>query len=221
MESVVDETFDVHVTTVRKGLVHLITTARKGLMHLDTTCHVNVGCVCNVASGGGETGSPPSPPLPLPPPSPSSIPSAAMKTSEEEGLHLRPSSSHCRSALRQCFIVPYNVCRFISIEDVQLSMAAVRSLDLPFATRLVVFHLNENVSMPQPRSYRLSSECLAVCKSCERCLGGTHLQKLLVFRGDHWHRHRGRRRRGGQRWTCASRNLVLRACGSAFHSCAR
>ena len=59
MESVVDETFDVHVTTVRKGLVHLVTTARKGLMHLDTTCHVNVGCACNVASGGGETGSPP------------------------------------------------------------------------------------------------------------------------------------------------------------------
>ena len=26
MESIVDETFDVHVTTVRKGLVHLKTT---------------------------------------------------------------------------------------------------------------------------------------------------------------------------------------------------
>ena len=25
--------------------------------------------------------------------------------------------------------------------------------------------------MPQPGSYRLSSECLAVCGSCERCLG--------------------------------------------------
>ena len=112
MESVVDETFDVHVTTVRKGLVHLVTTARKGLMHLDTTCHVNVGCVCNVASGGGETGSHP--------PSPSPIPTAAMKTSEEEGLHLKPSSSHCKSALRQCSIVPYNVFRFISIEAVQL-----------------------------------------------------------------------------------------------------
>ena len=66
MESVVDETFDVHVTTVRKGLVHLVTTARKGLMHLDTTCHVNVGCVCNVASGGGETSSPPPKPLAYP-----------------------------------------------------------------------------------------------------------------------------------------------------------
>ena len=43
-------------------------------------------------------------------------------------------------------------------------------------------HLNENVSMPQPGSYKFSSECLA--------------SKLLVFRGDHWHRHRGRRRRG-------------------------
>ena len=32
-------------------------------------------------------------------------------------------------------------------KDVQLSMAAVRSLDLPFATRLIVFHL-QNVSLP-------------------------------------------------------------------------
>ena len=32
MESVVHETFDVHVTTARKGLVHLVTTARKGLI---------------------------------------------------------------------------------------------------------------------------------------------------------------------------------------------
>ena len=54
----------------------------------------------------------------LHPPSPSPISSAAMKTSEEEGLHFRPSSSHCGSALRRCFIVPYDVFRFISIEKV-------------------------------------------------------------------------------------------------------
>ena len=47
-----DELFDVHVATVRKGLVHLV-----------TTCHVNVGRVCNVASGGGETCSPPPKPI--------------------------------------------------------------------------------------------------------------------------------------------------------------
>ena len=46
--------------------MHLVTTARKGLMHLDTTCHVNVGCVCNVASGGGERGSPHPKPLASP-----------------------------------------------------------------------------------------------------------------------------------------------------------
>ena len=77
MGSVVDETSGVHVTTVRKGLVHLVatarkglmqlvTTARKGLMHLDITCHVNVGCVCNVATGCGETGSPLPKPLACP-----------------------------------------------------------------------------------------------------------------------------------------------------------
>ena len=32
-------------------------------MHLDTTCHVDVVCVRNVASGSGETGSPPPKPL--------------------------------------------------------------------------------------------------------------------------------------------------------------
>ena len=51
------------VTTARKGLVHLVATVRKGLVHLVTTCHVNVGCVCNVASGGGEIGSPPPKPI--------------------------------------------------------------------------------------------------------------------------------------------------------------
>ena len=35
-------------------------------MHLVTTCHVNVGCVCNVASGGGERGSPHPKPLASP-----------------------------------------------------------------------------------------------------------------------------------------------------------
>ena len=78
-------------------------------MHLDTTCHVDVVCVRNVASGVGRQA------LHLPSPSP--ISSAAMQTSEEEGLHLRPSSSHFRSALRQCFIVPYTVFRFISIKE--------------------------------------------------------------------------------------------------------
>ena len=46
-----------------------------------------IGCVSNVPAGGGDTGSPT--------PSPSTISSAAMTTMEEEGLHLRPSSSHC------------------------------------------------------------------------------------------------------------------------------
>ena len=84
----------------------------------DETCDVHVNCLCGVhslgcfyASGrnvrcacpvafverwlcllllplGVET-------QPLHTPSPSSLPSAAMRTSEEEGLHLRPSSSHC------------------------------------------------------------------------------------------------------------------------------
>ena len=29
-----------------------------------------------------------------------------------------------------------------------------------------------------PEAVRLSSECLAVCESCKRCLGGTHSQRL-------------------------------------------
>ena len=99
------------------GLVHLVTTVGKGLMHLDTTCHVIVGCVCNVASGGGEKGSPSPKPLAYP-----------FRSDEDIGgggiapQALLLTSWVCTS---QCFIVPYSVFQFISIEDVQLSVAAV------------------------------------------------------------------------------------------------
>ena len=72
-------------------------------------------------------------------------------------------------------------------KDVQLS-------DLPFATRLIVFHLQKSFNAAA-RECQLSSEYLAVCKSCERCLDGIHLRERLM-----WHRHRGRRRRGGQKY---------------------
>ena len=85
-------------------------------------------------------------------------------------------------------------------QDVQLSMAAVRPLDLPFATRLVVYHLERERFNAKARERSGSRQSgWQQCESCERRLGGTHLRRLRVFRGDHWHRHRGRRRRGGRR----------------------
>ena len=72
------------------------------------------------------------------------------------------------------------------------------SLDLPFATRLVVFHLERECFSAKARELSgCRPSVWQQCESCERCLGGTHLRRLLVFRGDHWQRHRGCRRRGG------------------------
>ena len=54
---VVDETFDVHVTTVRKGLMHLVNCSEGfGASGLNLSC-----CICSmlVVRWGGETGSPP------------------------------------------------------------------------------------------------------------------------------------------------------------------
>ena len=51
-------------------------------------------------------------------------------------------------------------------------MVAVRSLDLPFATRLIVFTCK--TFHTQPGSVKLSSECLAIYVYCKRCLDETH-----------------------------------------------
>ena len=84
-------------------------------------------------------------------------------------------------------------------QDVQLLMAAVqvsgshRTLFGCKSPRTTTFHCQSQ------RAVRLSSEYLAVCGSCERCLGETNLRSLRVFRGKLWHRHGGRRLRGERR----------------------
>ena len=91
MQSVVDETFNVHVTTVRKGLVHLDNSSEG----FDASGHNMSCCTCSMLVmlplGVGRQA--------LHSPSPSTISSTAMRTSEEEGLHFRPSSSHRAYAL--------------------------------------------------------------------------------------------------------------------------
>ena len=67
-------------------------------------------------------------------------------------------------------------------QDVQLSMAAVWPLDLPFATRLVVYHLERQRFNAKARERSGSRQSVwQQCKSCERCLGGTHLRRLRMF----------------------------------------
>ena len=71
-----------------------------------------------------------------------------------------------KTALRHASSGP-TTCSVPFHQGLQLS-CSVRSLNLQFATRLVVFHLIDNVYM-QPGSDKLSSECLPVCEYCERC----------------------------------------------------
>ena len=84
---VVDETFDVHIATVRKGLVHLENSSEG----FDASGHNMPCCICSMLVvlplGVGRQA--------LHPPCPSTISSTAMWKSEEEGFHFRPSSSHC------------------------------------------------------------------------------------------------------------------------------
>ena len=61
--------------------------------------------------------------------------------------------------------------------------------------------LNENVSVPNPVSGQALVRVFgsSVNPVNVDLVEPTHLRRLRVFRGDHWHRHGGRRRRGGRR----------------------
>ena len=166
MSPVVDETFDVHVTIVRKGL-----------MHLGTTCHVALVkcwlCVCNVAAGGGETGSPLPKPLDHlfssdedigggtsgPPPHIAGVTSTMTHNGDVRNLTFSPFGDNLAGGPQTEHVRPRNTQNSQVQQEVKVDSAGTRQTRLASTTGRVDFLQSAMFNMYRLLSMRETSRC--------------------------------------------------------------